>query len=423
MPRATFFVERRETLRVTLRQGSVEEHSERDVGYGVTEREGPSASHRWWDAGALPVLPELVRGRSEALLDGRAPDTWEAPAFTALAHELEALGRQRGSRLDVTVRGLRQRVLCADDVREVEDVRQVVWLELRARVEREGTARTALGEWAFETLEALQSAAAVRAPGWVEDVVGRARAKLDEQPCPRGALTVVLPPGSDAGVFFHEVCGHPMEGDVVSRQASFLARKRGERVAADFLTVADDPTEGSGGVGYRFDDEGTPARPVTLVREGRVDAPLLDGRTAEVLGLEPNGHGRRIDYRHLALPRMSHTVVRPHEGDLESILSGVEEGLLVSYLTPRHVHLLGGEFCFHIPEAREIRHGKLGAFVRPGLLRGHAAEALASIDAVGADSRTFFGLKGCGKLDQGGLPVSFGLPTVRFSRLTVEPAE
>jgi len=269
----------------------------------------------------------------------------------------------------------------------------------------------------------LRQAAASRTPGWVEDVVGRARSKLDERPCPRGPLTVVLPPGSDAGVFFHEVCGHPLEGDVVSRGASFLARRRGERVAADFVTIVDDPTEGSGGVGYRFDDEGTPARPATLVHQGRVDTPLLDLRTAEVLGLEPNGHGRRVDYRHLALPRMSHTLVRPYQGDLESILSEVEEGLLVSYLTPRHVHLLGGDFCFHFPEAREIRQGRLGAFVRPGLLRGNAAEALASIEAVGADSRTFFGLKGCGKLDQGGLPVSFGLPTVRFSRLTVEPAE
>lgn len=422
MPHSTFFVERRETLRVTLRQGSVEEQAEREAGLGVTEREGPGASHRWWDASALPTLPELVRGRGEVLLEGRAPDTRAAPGFASLARGLEALGREQGARLDVTVRGLHQQVLCADDARVVEDVRQVVWLELKARVEREGTVRTALGEWAFATPEALQAAAG-QSPGWVEDVVGRARAKLGEVPCPRGPRTVVLPPGSDAGVFFHEVCGHPMEGDVVSREASYLARRRGERVAADFVTVADDPTEGTGGVGYRFDDEGTPARAATLVRQGRVDAPLLDARTARVLGLEPNGHGRRLGYRHLALPRMSHTVVRPHEGSLESIVSEVEEGLLVSYLTPRHVHLLGGEFCFHIPEAREIRHGRLGAFVRPGLLRGNAAEALASIDAVGADSRTFFGLKGCGKLDQGGLPVSFGLPTVRFSRLTVEPAE
>ena len=422
MSRATFFVERRETLRVSARNGSVEEQAEREAGVGLTERDGSAASYRWWDAGAHPPLPDAVRPRGAALLDGRAPDTQAVASFVSLARELEAQGRAQGARLEVTVRGLSQQVLCVDGVREVEDVRQVVWLELRARVEREGTARTALGEWAFATPESLQAAAS-RTPGWVEDVVGRARSKLDERPCPRGPLTVVLPPGSDAGVFFHEVCGHPLEGDVVSRGASFLARRRGERVAADFVTIADDPTEGSGGVGYRFDDEGTPARPAVLVRQGRVDTPLLDLRTAEVLGLEPNGHGRRVDYRHLALPRMSHTVVRPYQGDLESILSEVEEGLLVSYLTPRHVHLLGGDFCFHFPEAREIRQGRLGAFVRPGLLRGNAAEALASIDAVGADSRTFFGLKGCGKLDQGGLPVSFGLPTVRFSRLTVEPAE
>ncbi|HLM47674.1 MAG TPA: hypothetical protein VK458_27665, partial [Myxococcaceae bacterium] len=85
MSRATFFVERRETLRVSARNGSVEEQAEREAGVGLTERDGSAASYRWWDAGAHPPLPDAVRPRGAALLDGRAPDTQAVASFVSLA--------------------------------------------------------------------------------------------------------------------------------------------------------------------------------------------------------------------------------------------------------------------------------------------------------------------------------------------------
>jgi TldD protein len=152
-----------------------------------------------------------------------------------------------------------------------------------------------------------------------------------------------------------------------------------------------------------------------------VATPLTDLRCAAALKLAPTGHGRRVDFRHPALPRMSHTSVAPHQGALAQLLEGVEDGLLVSFLTPRHVHLASGDFSFFIIEARRIVRGTLGAYVGPALLRGNGREALGRIDAVGADLASFQGLKGCGKLDQPNLPVSFGLPAIRFTSLAVEP--
>src|ERR1700739_104796 len=81
--------------------------------------------------------------------------------------------------------------------------------------------------------------------------------------------------GRAAAVFFHEVFGHRAEGhrqkDVTEGQT--FARKVGEHIFPDFLSIRDDPTKESLGSAvllgyYPYDDEGVPSEPVTLVDHG-----------------------------------------------------------------------------------------------------------------------------------------------------------
>lgn len=217
------------------------------------------------------------------------------------------------------------------------------------------------------------------------------------------------------------MCGHPLEADVVARGGSYLAHRLGQRVAEPFVSLSDDPTDGHQALAYRWDDEGHAARPVALLQAGHVATPLLDTRGARLLGLESNGHGRRVGFKHPPLPRMAHTRVEPHQGHLEALMAPLAHGLLVRHLTPRHMNLLSGDFSFYIVEAQEIRDGRPGRRLAPGILEGNGLEALADIDAVGEDLQNLFATRGCRKLDHGPLPVSFGLPTVRFRQLRVRP--
>lgn len=419
MEQAHLFLERRQTQRVGVRNGTVLASQDLDVGLGLTQWEAEGSVHHWVEQEGLQassLLPEALRAELPRFLEPLPPELdpslsdW-AQAFLSAASTQEV---ERSLRL----RAVRQSVLQGQGESWRRDVRESWQVEVLAR---EASGATALLELSFRNSAEL----AQGRPG-LETLLSaleeRARRKAEARDFPRGVFPIVLPPGSDAGVFFHELCGHPLEGDVVHRRASFLAGRKGEVVGPAFLTVADDPTERSGGVAFSVDDEGTPAQAAFLLREGRVQEALTHQKSARALQVPSNGHARRSDFRHLTLPRMSHTVVRPHRGSLEELVAGVEEGLLVIYLTPHYVHLLSGDFCFFVPEAREIRQGKVGAYVKAGLLKGNALEALSRIEAVGSDSATFFGFKGCGKLDQGALPVSFALPTVRLGGLQWEPA-
>ncbi|HEX2715661.1 MAG TPA: metallopeptidase TldD-related protein [Candidatus Acidoferrales bacterium] len=105
--------------------------------------------------------------------------------------------------------------------------------------------------------------------------------------------------GRAAAVFFHEVFGHRAEGhrqkDISEGQT--FARKVGERILPDFLSIYDDPTQGKLGstvlLGYYpFDDEGVQAQHVSLVERG-VLRDFLMSRSPLVGFPKSNGHGRR----------------------------------------------------------------------------------------------------------------------------------
>jgi TldD protein len=105
--------------------------------------------------------------------------------------------------------------------------------------------------------------------------------------------------GRAAAVFFHEVFGHRAEGhrqkDITEGQT--FARKVGEQILPEFLSVYDDPTkahlDSTVLLGhYPFDDEGVAARRVPLVEKG-ILRNFLMSRSPLVGFANSNGHGRR----------------------------------------------------------------------------------------------------------------------------------
>jgi len=102
-----------------------------------------------------------------------------------------------------------------------------------------------------------------------------------------------------SGVFFHEIFGHRMEGhrqkDVEEGQT--FAKKIGERILPEFISVHDDATMSRfGGTDlrghYKYDDEGIPAANVQLVEHGVLKTFLMSRSPLEGFP-RSNGHGRR----------------------------------------------------------------------------------------------------------------------------------
>ena len=104
--------------------------------------------------------------------------------------------------------------------------------------------------------------------------------------------------GRAAGVFFHEIFGHRIEGHRQKNadDAQTFARRVGEQILPPFLGVMFDPTLTElGGTQlnghYLYDDEGVKGRPVVVVEDGILKTFLMSRSPLPNVS-QSNGHGR-----------------------------------------------------------------------------------------------------------------------------------
>jgi TldD protein len=129
--------------------------------------------------------------------------------------------------------------------------------------------------------------------------VGSDLSKLLNAPTAEPFVGPAILSGRAAGVFFHEIFGHRVEGHRQKDEAEgqTFTKAVGGPVLPDFLSVLFDPTRKSiGSVDlngtYAFDDEGVKAGPVTIVENGILKTFLMS--RSPIDGVErSNGHGRR----------------------------------------------------------------------------------------------------------------------------------
>lgn len=105
--------------------------------------------------------------------------------------------------------------------------------------------------------------------------------------------------GKAAGVFFHEIFGHRIEGhrQKDETEGQTFTKMVGQKILPDFLSVKMDPTlrrlAGTDLYGwYDFDDEGVAARPVSVVKAGVLENFLMSRSPINGFS-ESNGHGRK----------------------------------------------------------------------------------------------------------------------------------
>jgi TldD protein len=239
--------------------------------------------------------------------------------------------------------------------------------------------------------------------------------RLDAIDAPGGELPVVFAPGV-GGVLVHEIVGHALEGDMILAGRSWLAQLE-ERVAPRDLVIVDDPRRGR--AAWKIDDEGVPARAVSLIRDGVVAGRLLDSRSALLSGGEPTGHGRCSSFREPIMPRMGCTFIAPGPLAPDELLQGIGRGLYVRRMEAANTDAMCGHALFRVTDSDLIRDGKIDAPLKPHLLHVDGAAALASMDRIADDLRFDTCVGSCHR-DGQPLATSVGAPTIRIGAAGVK---
>lgn len=243
----------------------------------------------------------------------------------------------------------------------------------------------------------------------------RAVKLLNAKPAPSGKFTVVMDPRL-VGVFIHEAFGHACEADKVIAGASILEGRIGERMGNESITVADDPSiQGLYGA-FSYDDEGIPAHPRTLVKNGVLKGYLHSIETASRLNAEPNGAARAQDFMSTPVVRMSNTYIAKGECKVDDVFEGVKHGIYAVGSEYGYVIPASGQFTFKCDYAHIIENGEPRGLIRDASLSGLILEALHNVEAVGNDVDFEPGV--CGKAGQT-VPITTGGPHIRVTNIVV----
>ena len=245
--------------------------------------------------------------------------------------------------------------------------------------------------------------------------------------------------GRAAGVFFHEIFGHRVEGQRQKDESEgqTFTKSIGKPVLPDFLSVVFDPTrrsfDGTDLSGsYSYDDEGVKARPVTVVDNGILKTFLMS--RMPIQGFDhSNGHGRRQPGFDI-VARQSNLIVesknRVPEAKLREMLvaeikqQGKPYGLYFKDVTSGYtITRRRGLQAFTVVPILVYRvypDGRPDELVRGVDIVGTPLASFSRIVATSDHSSVFNGI--CGA-ESGNVPVSAVSPALLVSEIEVQKKE
>jgi len=273
---------------------------------------------------------------------------------------------------------------------------------------------------------------------WADEGLVELKARLEAPRAEPFSGPVILQ-GKAAGVFFHEVMGHRVEGHRQKRdnEGKTFGDSVGKPILPTWIDVVDDPTiaEAAGhqlNGYYRFDDEGVPASPAVLVEDGLFRGFLMS--RSPIPGFpESNGHGRRSLGRS-PVARMGNTMIRAEgmvsDAELKRLLrkelkaQDLEYGYLIDEIDGGFT-MTGRVMpnAFNVRAAntwRVFADGRPDERVRGLDLVGTPFVAFGNLVAAGGDYEVFNGV--CGA-ESGWVPVSAVAPSILFSTLEFQLKE
>lgn len=205
----------------------------------------------------------------------------------------------------------------------------------------------------------------------------RAVGRLNPRRVPSGAMPIIFDPRVGGSLIGHLLGA--MTGPAVTRKASFLLDRKGERVLPAGLHVIDDPLRIRGLRSRPCDGEGLPTARMRLIDDGVLTGWLLDSASARQLGEQPTGHATRGGGSPGA--GASNVHLEGGSGSAADLMADVKQGLYVTELIGHGVNGVTGDYS-RGASGFLIENGALGPAVSEVTIAGNLKDMLAALSAA-----------------------------------------
>ncbi|MDX1374570.1 MAG: TldD/PmbA family protein [Burkholderiales bacterium] len=223
--------------------------------------------------------------------------------------------------------------------------------------------------------------------------------------CPSGTMDLLLMP-DQMMLQIHESIGHPLELDrILGDERNYAGTSfvtpgmfGSYRYGSELLNVTFDPGRGEELASYAWDDDGTPAEKVWLIRDGILVAPLGARLSQARAGMRGTANARASNWNRPPVDRMANLNIEPGASTLEAMIGSIEDGVLMRTNLSWSIDDARNKFQFGCEWGERIQNGRRTGVVRNPNYRGVSATFWRSLAQVG-DASTFevHGTLNCGK--------------------------
>jgi PmbA protein len=204
-------------------------------------------------------------------------------------------------------------------------------------------------------------------------------AKKNVKP-PTGKVPVLFT--AKAADMLWETVQAAMNGKQVFEGASPWSDRLGEQVISPLLTFKQEPDLGP--FSCPFDDEGSPTRNLTLIKEGRLKLFYADRTIGHQLGSGSTGSGFRSGLGSYPTPDLVNFTVAPGKMSFPELVKHLDSGIIIDQILGSGAGM-SGDFSINVELGYRVRNGEIVGRIKDTMVSGNVYTALKQVVAIGAD--------------------------------------
>lgn len=238
-----------------------------------------------------------------------------------------------------------------------------------------------------------------------EEVGKSAVEKLGASQIPSGSYRVVIHRGAMCDLL-ETFCGI-FSAETAQKGMSLLKGRVGEKIAAEGVTIVDDPLLLEGLEARPFDAEGVPSKAHTVVENGVFMTFLHNLKTAHKDGVETTGNASKAGYSSAVHVSPSNLYIKGGSKSFDELLSDMGDGVVITDVAGLHAgaNPVSGDFSL-LSKGYTIKNGKREKPIEQITVAGNFYELLKNARAIADDLEFPLGGIGCPSIDVGELSIS-----------------
>jgi PmbA protein len=207
---------------------------------------------------------------------------------------------------------------------------------------------------------------------------------LDAESVPSGQYDIIIKNRTMADLL--SVFSGIFSAENTQKNLSLLKGKVGEIIAAESVTLIDDPLMPRRSGSRAFDDEGVPTYTKNVIENGKLNTLLYNLKTAKIDGVKTTGNGFKGGYTAPVKVAPTNLYIKPGEDSLDALYAKIGDGLVITDLEGMHAgaDAITGDFSLSA-KGYSVKSGKKTDAVTQITLAGNFFTLLKDVKSVGSD--------------------------------------